>query len=92
MMTASQDSDLKLELKRMIVDETGKMEIAPEDISDSEPLFGPDAPLALDSLDGLQISVALKQHYGVEITDSKHLRRVMSSIDSLAEYLHQAGQ
>lgn len=91
-MTASQGSDLKLELKRMIVDETGKMDVAPEDISDSEPLFGPDAPLALDSLDGLQISVALKQRYGVEITDSKRLRRIMTSVDSLAEHLGQARQ
>jgi acyl carrier protein len=89
---ASQDSDLKLELKKMIVDETGKLDVMPEDISDSEVLFGPDAPLALDSLDGLQISVALKQRYGIEITDSKRLRRIMTSVDSLAEFINTPGQ
>ncbi len=89
---ASQDSDLKLELKKMIVDETGKLDVMPEDISDSEALFGPDAPLALDSLDGLQISVALKQRYGIEITDSKRLRRIMTSVDSLAEFINKPGQ
>lgn len=89
---ASQDSDLKMELKQMIVDETGKLDVMPEDISDSEALFGPDAPLALDSLDGLQISVALKQRYGIEITDSKRLRRIMTSVDSLAEFINKPGQ
>jgi acyl carrier protein len=89
---ASQDSDLKMELKQMIVDETGKLDVMPEDISDSEALFGPDAPLALDSLDGLQISVALKQRYGIEITDSKRLRRIMTSVDSLAEFINTPGQ
>lgn len=89
-MRESSEQQFRLELKQMILDETGKTELTPEDIRDDEPLFGPDASLALDSLDGLQVSVALKQRYGVEITDSKRLRRIMSSIDSLADYLRQA--
>ncbi|MDQ2070000.1 phosphopantetheine-binding protein [Natronospira bacteriovora] len=86
-MTALTDEQLKLELKRMILEETGKDDLSPEDISDDEALFGPDAPLALDSLDGLQISVALKQRYGVEINDSKRLRRIMADINSLTDFL-----
>jgi len=86
-MSETQDKAFKLELKTMILEETGKTEIDPDSISDTEALFGADAPLALDSLDGLQIAVALKQQYGVEINDSKVLRRVMSNIETLAEFL-----
>lgn len=89
-MSTVQDSEFKLELKRMIVEETGRSEVDPASISDAEPLFGPEAPLELDSLDGLQISVALKQRYGVEVNDSKLLRRIMSNIDTLSEYLRSA--
>jgi acyl carrier protein len=86
-MAITADEGFKLELKRMIVEETGKSEVDPAQISDDEPLFGPDAPLELDSLDGLQVSVALKQRYGVEVNDSKLLRRIMRDIDTLADYL-----
>lgn len=86
-MAETQDTAFKRELKQMILDETGKTEIDPDSISDTEALFGVDAPLALDSLDGLQIAVALKQRYGVEVTDSKVLRRVMVNIDTLADFL-----
>ena len=52
-----------------------------------EPLFGPDARLALDSLDALQLSMALQKRYGVRLTDSKETRRILSCIGNLADYL-----
>ena len=74
------------DLKRMIVDVCEK-DIAPAGIADDELLFGPDARLALDSLDALQISMALQKRYGVRLADSKETRRIMASIATLAEFL-----
>jgi len=74
------------ELKRLIVDSCGK-DCAATDLTDDEPLFGPDARLGLDSLDGLQISMALQKRYGVRLADSKAARRVLASVATLAEYL-----
>ena len=74
------------ELKRLIVDSCGK-DFAAADLADDEPLFGPDARLALDSLDGLQISMALQKRFGVRLADSKATRRVLASVATLAEYL-----
>lgn len=76
----------KLELKRLIVEESDQ-DVAPESISDGEPLFGPHATLALDSIDGLQIAMALQLRYGVALTDPKEVRRVMTSINGLASFL-----
>ncbi|MCP1727734.1 acyl carrier protein [Natronospira proteinivora] len=86
-MSGSQDDQFKQSLKELILEETGKDELSPEQIADDEALFGPDTSLELDSLDGLQVSVALKQQFGVELNDSKRLRRVMANINTLADFL-----
>ena len=86
-MPGSTDRHFKLQLKALIIEETGKEELTPEDIADDQALFGPDSDLALDSLDGLQVSVALKREFGVELNDSKRLRRVMKDINTLADFL-----
>jgi len=86
-MAGAQDADFKRSLKELILRETGKDDLTPEEIADDEALFGPDTTLSLDSLDGLQVSVALKQQFGVELNDSKRLRRVMADINTLADFL-----
>lgn len=85
-MDDTRQTDLEFRLKQLIVEACDKR-VAPESIGDHETLFGDDARLELDSLDGLQLSVALEQQFGVRITDSKELRRVCSNVASMAEYL-----
>lgn len=79
-------NELTVALKRLIVDSCEK-DLPPEALSDDEPLFGPQARLALDSLDALQLSMALQKRYGVRLTDSKETRRILASVASLADYL-----
>ena len=88
-MKGSQDSAFKEQLKQLILDET-ESELSSHDVGDDEALFGPDTTLQLDSIDGLQISMALQLHYGVRITDPKELIRVMASINTLADFLQPA--
>lgn len=52
-----------------------------------EPIFGSGARLALDSLDALQLSMALQKRYGVRLTDSKETRRILSCVGNLADHL-----
>jgi acyl carrier protein len=89
MPAGSRDSAFKLELKQLIVT-TCDREVEPESIGDDEPLIGPESPLGLDSLDVLQVNVAIGQRYGQRIDDSKHARRVMKSINTLADFLRPA--
>lgn len=81
-------SNLKYELKKLIIEECEK-ECNIEDINDDEILFGPDSKLELDSMDALQISMALNKKYGLKTTDSKELRKIMKSINTLATYLEE---
>ncbi len=86
-MIGSEDSALKLKLKQMIVEECEKDEIEPEDIADDVELFSPLSNLELDSLDALQISMALQSRFGVRIVDPKEFRRVVVSINTLADFV-----
>ena len=85
-MKGSSDAALKLRLKQMIVTEADKA-AAPEAIADTAPLFGPDSVLQLDSIDALQISMAIQLQFGVRIEDPKQGRRVLASINTLADFL-----
>jgi acyl carrier protein len=86
MPSGSHDPAFKLELKKLIVAACNR-ETAPESIGDDDSLIGSDSVLGLDSLDVLQVNVAIGQQYRVRIDDSKHARRVMKSINTLAAFL-----
>jgi len=74
------------ELRALILDATEKPE-PPGGLGDEEPLFGPDARLDLDSMDALQLSMALQQAYGLRLPDSKDTRRAFACVAHLAEHL-----
>jgi acyl carrier protein len=81
-------TELRLEIKRVII-AACERDIAPEAIGDDAVLIGADSALELDSLDALQAAVAVSKRFNVRIRDSKHARRVMASINSLAEFIRQ---
>lgn len=81
---------LCLELKQLIIEACEK-DARPEQIGDHEILFGSDAPLGLDSLDALQISMAVQKRYGLRLTDSKETRRLLSCVANLASHLATPG-
>jgi acyl carrier protein len=76
------------ELTALILEATEKMPAAPP-LSPEEPIFGARTRLALDSLDALQVSMALQKRYGVRLTDSKETRRILACVGNLADYLLQ---
>ncbi len=78
---------LKHELKQLIIDECDKDELDADDISDDEILFGETTQVNLDSLDALQISVAIKKQYGVRIEGSGESRDAFKNIQSLALFI-----
>ena len=85
-MTTADRAALIVELKALVLEAAEKSAPA-GGLGDDEVLFGPDSRLALDSLDALQISMALQQRFGVRMPDSKETRRALSSIANLAEHL-----
>jgi acyl carrier protein len=74
---------LKQDIKRMIV-ENLMLQITADEIGDGQTLFGPGS-LGLDSVDALQLVVALDKNYGLKIPDPESARRVLQSITTMAE-------
>lgn len=77
--------DLKYELKKQIIKELNLQEIKPEDIIDDAPLFGDG--LGLDSIDALELVVLMEKYHGVKILDETVGKKVLASINSMADYI-----
>jgi acyl carrier protein len=77
--------DIKLELKKQIIQELNLQEISVEDIKDDAPLFV--EGLGLDSIDALELVVIMEKYYGVKIPNEIVGREALQSINSMAEYI-----
>lgn len=87
----SETHELEQQLKTLIIDSCGVPD-APQDFSNDAPLIGPESPLGLDSLDAVEIVVAVQKTYGVRIGGEDTSREVLQSISSLAGYIRNEQQ
>ncbi len=76
---------LKKELKEHLVKYLNILDYQPEDIADDMPLFGDG--LELDSIDSLEMIVMLEREYGIKINNPADGRKVLSTIESMANYI-----
>jgi acyl carrier protein len=74
---------LKNQIKALLV-ENLMLRISADTIKDDQPLFGPEG-LGLDSVDALQLVVALDKQYGLKITDAEVARQVLVSVNTMAQ-------
>lgn len=78
--------ELKREIKEVIISSLDLEDITADDIEDSAPLFG--AGLGLDSIDALELGVALKKKFGVKFSsENADNKKHFASVDALAEYI-----
>ena len=77
------DDNLRTEIKEMLIEEL-MLDEEPGDIADDLPLFGPDS-LGLDSVDSLQIVVAIEKKFGLELPDAEIAKGVLKSTNTIAE-------
>jgi acyl carrier protein len=80
-------SSLKEKIKSMMV-ENLMLQVTVSDIKDDLPLFGPGS-LGLDSVDALQLVVALDKTFGLKIADPAAARQILQSVNTMADAVHQ---
>lgn len=80
-------AELKLQLKKQIIEFLNLLTVKPEDIKDDEPLFG--EGLGLDSIDSIELIVLLNREYGIDIKDPKEGRKILVDINTMVVYIEQ---
>jgi acyl carrier protein len=80
-------NSLKLEIKNLIIAALDLEDTGPDDIEDDAPLFG-DQGLGLDSIDALELGVALRKKYRLQLDASDTgAREHFRSVSSLALFV-----
>ncbi len=74
---------IKLQIKQAMVEEL-MLPQAPEEIADDVPIFSPQG-LGLDSVDALQLVVALEKRFGLKLPDAAAARETLRSVDTIAD-------
>jgi acyl carrier protein len=75
-------TDLKLEIKRLIIEVLALEDVKPEDIVDDAPLFG--EGLGLDSIDALELGIALRKRYQLKLeANDAGMKAYFRSVSSL---------
>jgi acyl carrier protein len=78
--------DLESELKTLIVEALKLEDLVPEAIASDEPLFV--EGLGLDSIDALELGVALRKRYGIRIESvTEEVRAHFATVRSLARFI-----
>jgi len=81
-------TELKTELKQLIIAELDLEDIEVEDINDADALFV--EGLGLDSIDALELGLILKKHYNIKIdANSEEIKQHFSSINALSAFITQ---
>ncbi len=79
---------LELELKQLIIEALALEDVAPENIESNAALFV--EGLGLDSIDALELAMALEERYGVRIGDDPELnRQIFASVSNLAAFVDE---
>ena len=84
-------TELEFEIKRLIVDALMLEDVRAEDINSDKPLFV--EGLALDSIDALELAIAIERRYGVKLAASDpRNREIFSTVSSLARFIAEHGK
>jgi len=81
--------NLHARIKQVIVEEL-MLQIQPEEISDDAPIFGPEG-LGLDSVDVLQLVIALEKNFGLKISEGDAAKELLKNVRSIGDAIRALG-
>jgi acyl carrier protein len=78
-------TSLRHEIKQLIIRELNIEGKSPDELDDKAPLFGDG--LGLDSLDALQLAMAIEEQYQLKLPEGDEVRPIFASVASLADFV-----
>ncbi|MDC0932258.1 phosphopantetheine-binding protein [Arcobacteraceae bacterium] len=76
-------------LKNVLIKYLNLEDITADEIDDKDPLFG-DEGIGLDSVDSIELVLAIEKEFGVKINDSKQYDVIFASIENLLKYINDS--
>jgi len=84
-------NDTEQAIKKLIIEVLNLEDTSPDDIDSAAPLFGDG--LGLDSIDALELGVAIRRQYDVNLdVDSEEVREYFASVANLARFVTASGK
>ncbi len=81
-------ADIEQEIKELIITSLELEDLKPDDIDAQQPLFV--EGLGLDSIDALELGLALQKRYGVKLSaNAEETRQHFRSVATLASFVRQ---
>ncbi len=81
--------ELKVKIKQLIIDALDLEDLTIDDIRSDELLFGAGEGLNLDSIDALELGLAIKKTFNIVISgDDPETKKHFASVNTLANYIH----
>lgn len=82
-------NELENQIKQLIIDSLALEDISADEIDSEAPLFG-DNGLGLDSVDALELGLAVQKTFGFQLNgENDNLREHFASVKTLAQFIHQ---
>ncbi|HAN18053.1 MAG: hypothetical protein A2X13_03770 [Bacteroidetes bacterium GWC2_33_15] len=83
-------AELRTNIKNLIIKTLNIPDITAEDIGDNLPLFGGENTLGLDSIDAIELVMAVQREFNVRIDDQNLAREVLKDVNSIADFINNS--
>ena len=84
--------EIKLEIKKLIVISLNMGTVNPEEIMDDVPLLGGDNIITIDSIDVIEVVIAIQKRFNVRMDDQNLARHIVNTVDTIAEFVYSQQQ
>ncbi|MEN8157811.1 MAG: acyl carrier protein [Bacteroidota bacterium] len=85
-------TDIKVDTKELILETLNIEDVRPDQISDDVSLLSGENTITIDSIDVLEVVVAIQKRFRVKIQDQNHARLIVNTVDTIAEFVHSQQQ
>ena len=80
--------DIKLEVKKLIIQTLKFKNINPEDILDDVSFFSGENNIRIDSIDSLELVLAIQKQFTVKINNQNLARVIINTVNSISEFVY----
>lgn len=84
----SDGAELRQKIKEVMIEEL-MLDFEADEIETDTPIFGAEG-LGLDSVDALQLVVAIEKHFGLKVGDAEKAKEILQSVETIAKAIEAA--